>query len=121
MQAGRLGGEAVALPQPMPITKLLCAPALPQAIEGLYNSQHAAQRTEFGAFYSSELGGIVTDPALMVIGRGLGSSGGNKNDSSSGSAGVGCVGTYVRRGAAWHCASGATAPWQAWLGVLGGS
>ena len=38
-----------------------------QAIEALYGSQHAAQRSTYAAFYSSELGGIVTDPALMVV------------------------------------------------------
>ena len=38
-----------------------------RAIEALYASQHAAQRASYAAFYSSELGGIVTDPALMVV------------------------------------------------------
>lgn len=38
-----------------------------QAIEALYASQHTAQRKTYAAFYSSELGGIVTDPALMVV------------------------------------------------------
>lgn len=38
-----------------------------EAIEALYASQHAAQRETYAAFYSSELGGIVTDPALMVV------------------------------------------------------
>jgi 4-amino-4-deoxychorismate lyase len=38
-----------------------------EAMDGLYSSQHATQRTKFVAFYSSELGGIVTDPALMVV------------------------------------------------------
>lgn len=41
---------------------------LPQAFEALYTNQHAAQRAHYAAFYSSELGGIVTDPALMVVG-----------------------------------------------------
>lgn len=36
-------------------------------MEALYGSQHEAQRSTFAAFYSSELGGIVTDPALMVV------------------------------------------------------
>lgn len=38
-----------------------------EAIEALYASQHEAQRTTYAAFYSSELGGIVTDPALFVV------------------------------------------------------
>ncbi|GAB4816094.1 hypothetical protein N2152v2_003140 [Parachlorella kessleri] len=38
-----------------------------EAIDALYASQHAVQRDSFAAFYSSELGGIVTDPALMVV------------------------------------------------------
>ncbi|KAL4442489.1 hypothetical protein ABPG77_005073 [Micractinium sp. CCAP 211/92] len=38
-----------------------------EAIEALYASQHTAQRKTYAAFYSSELGGIVTDPALMVV------------------------------------------------------
>lgn len=42
-------------------------PPPPQAIEALYASQHAAQRETYVSFYSSELGGIVTDPALMVV------------------------------------------------------
>lgn len=36
-------------------------------MEALYGSQHEVQRSTFAAFYSSELGGIVTDPALMVV------------------------------------------------------
>ncbi|EFN54669.1 hypothetical protein CHLNCDRAFT_52990 [Chlorella variabilis] len=38
-----------------------------EALDALYESQHAAQRTTYRAFYSSELGGIVTDPALFVV------------------------------------------------------
>ncbi|KAL4447823.1 hypothetical protein ABPG75_005042 [Micractinium tetrahymenae] len=38
-----------------------------EAIEALYASQHTAQRETYASFYSSELGGIVTDPALMVV------------------------------------------------------
>lgn len=36
-------------------------------MDALHTSQHAAQRDSYAAFYSSELGGIVTDPALMVV------------------------------------------------------
>lgn len=38
-----------------------------EAMDALYSSQHAVQRATFASFYSSELGGIVTDPALMVV------------------------------------------------------
>jgi len=38
-----------------------------ESMDALYSSQHATQRNKFAAFYSSELGGIVTDPALMVV------------------------------------------------------
>lgn len=38
-----------------------------EAIDALYSSQHIVQRERFCSFYSSELGGIVTDPALMVV------------------------------------------------------
>lgn len=38
-----------------------------EAISALYSSQHAQQRSTYASFYSSELGGIVTDPALMVV------------------------------------------------------
>ena len=38
-----------------------------EAMDALYSSQHATQRSTYAAFYSSELGGIVTDPALMMI------------------------------------------------------
>ena len=38
-----------------------------EAIEALYSSQHDNQKKYFAAMYSSELGGIVTDPALMII------------------------------------------------------
>ncbi len=48
------------------VTELLHC-SLAQAVEALYGSQHEAQRSTFAAFYSSELGGIVTDPALMVV------------------------------------------------------
>jgi hypothetical protein len=36
-------------------------------VDALYASQHEAQRSRFAAFYSSELGGIVTDPAFWVV------------------------------------------------------
>lgn len=39
----------------------------PQVLDALYASQHPAQRERYAAFYSSELGGVVTDPALMVV------------------------------------------------------
>jgi hypothetical protein len=48
---------------PFPSRKKRCL----QALDALYESQHAAQRATFRAFYSSELGGIVTDPALFVV------------------------------------------------------
>ena len=38
-----------------------------EAIEALYSSQHPTQRSHYASFYSSELGGIITDPALMVV------------------------------------------------------
>ena len=57
-----------------PLDNLLAASTVPtrrlstqEAMDGLYSSQHATQRAKFAAFYSSELGGIVTDPALMVV------------------------------------------------------
>lgn len=38
-----------------------------EAVEALYGSQHEVQRETYCSFFSSELGGIVTDPALMVV------------------------------------------------------
>ncbi|KAI3425070.1 hypothetical protein D9Q98_008447 [Chlorella vulgaris] len=38
-----------------------------EVVEELYDSQHSVQRTTYHSFYSSELGGIVTDPALFVV------------------------------------------------------
>lgn len=38
-----------------------------EAIDALYATQHSRQRACYGAFYNSELGGIITDPALMFI------------------------------------------------------
>jgi 4-amino-4-deoxychorismate lyase len=38
-----------------------------QVAERLINAVHPVAEAHFGAFFSSELGGIVTDPALMVI------------------------------------------------------
>jgi hypothetical protein len=38
-----------------------------EVLDALRARQHAAQRSTFHAFYSSELGGVVTDPALMVV------------------------------------------------------
>jgi 4-amino-4-deoxychorismate lyase len=38
-----------------------------EAISALYSSQHPQQRSTYASFYSSELGGIVMDPALMVV------------------------------------------------------
>eukprot|EP00887_Chlorella_sp_A99_P000052 scaffold16.g52.t1 len=48
-------------------TRVAHACAAPQAIEALYASQHPRQRELYAAMYSSELGGVVTDPALMVV------------------------------------------------------
>jgi 4-amino-4-deoxychorismate lyase len=39
----------------------------PQVIDRLYNARHKKAADTFGAFYSSELGGIVTDDSLMFI------------------------------------------------------
>lgn len=39
----------------------------PQAIEAMYARQSLWQRERAAAFFSSELGGIVTDPALMLL------------------------------------------------------
>ncbi|KFM24949.1 Branched-chain-amino-acid aminotransferase-like protein 3, chloroplastic [Auxenochlorella protothecoides] len=39
----------------------------PQAIEAMYARQSRWQRERAAAFFSSELGGIVTDPALMLL------------------------------------------------------
>ena len=38
-----------------------------QVVERLRNAVHPTAKEHFGAFYSSELGGIVTDPSLMLI------------------------------------------------------
>lgn len=38
-----------------------------QVFDRLYNSVHLKAAEHFGAFYSSELGGIVTNPAFMVV------------------------------------------------------
>ena len=38
-----------------------------QVFDRLYNSVHVNAAEHFGAFYSSELGGIVTNPAFMVV------------------------------------------------------
>lgn len=39
----------------------------PQVMEALYAGVHDNAASNYLAFYSSELGGIVTDPALMVV------------------------------------------------------
>jgi hypothetical protein len=38
-----------------------------QVLQRLQNAVHPVAAEHFGAFYSSELGGIVTDPALMLV------------------------------------------------------
>lgn len=38
-----------------------------QVFDRLYNCVHLKAAEHFGAFYSSELGGIVTNPAFMVL------------------------------------------------------
>lgn len=38
-----------------------------QVIDALYAGVHNNASTNYMAFYSSELGGIVTDPALMIV------------------------------------------------------
>ncbi len=38
-----------------------------QVVERLYNARHQKAADTFGAFFSSELGGIVTDDSLMFI------------------------------------------------------
>ena len=38
-----------------------------QVIDALYAGVHSNAQSSYMAFYSSELGGIVTDPALMVV------------------------------------------------------
>lgn len=38
-----------------------------QVIEALYASVHPTAGVHYHAFFSSELGGIVTDPALMFV------------------------------------------------------
>lgn len=38
-----------------------------QVLDRLSSRVHEVGRQHFGAFYSSEMGGIVTNPALMVI------------------------------------------------------
>lgn len=55
-------------PVPLPPATGQPHPPLPnwQAIDALAANQHAVQRKHYASFYSSELGGIVTDPALMV-------------------------------------------------------
>jgi hypothetical protein len=39
----------------------------PQVYQRLIEAEHARAAREFGAFYSSVLGGIVTEPGLMVL------------------------------------------------------
>lgn len=67
MQAAAAAAEqqqqAAQAPRTVPTRRL----SSQEAIEALYASQHAAQRSTFCSFYSSELGGIVTDPALMLV------------------------------------------------------
>lgn len=55
--------DRLMLPTTVPTRRL----STQEALDALYSSQHALQRERFAAFYSSELGGIVTDPALMVV------------------------------------------------------
>ena len=38
-----------------------------QVMEALYASVHPTAGVHYHAFFSSELGGIVTDPALMFV------------------------------------------------------
>eukprot|EP00884_Botryococcus_braunii_P000399 jgi/Botrbrau1/1035/Bobra.0076s0007.1 len=38
-----------------------------EAVEALFASTHPAAAMHYHAFFSSELGGIVTEPALMVV------------------------------------------------------
>lgn len=51
----------------MQLIKTALSVAVLQVIERLYNAKHENSETHYGAFYSSELGGITTDPALMLI------------------------------------------------------
>lgn len=44
-----------------------CLRAVEQVLQLLAASTHEIARTNFGAFYSSELGGIVTEPGFMVV------------------------------------------------------
>lgn len=41
--------------------------AFAQVFDRLYNAVHTTAFVHFGAFYSSELGGIVTNPAFMLV------------------------------------------------------
>ena len=38
-----------------------------QVMEALYATVHPVAATHYHAFFSSDLGGIVTDPALMFL------------------------------------------------------
>lgn len=38
-----------------------------QVIEALYATVHPTAGTHYHSFFSSELGGIITDPALMFV------------------------------------------------------
>jgi hypothetical protein len=40
---------------------------LPQVLQLLADNTHEVGRYNFGAFYSSELGGIVTEPGFMLV------------------------------------------------------
>lgn len=46
---------------------LLLPALLPQVLQILSENAPAIARDNFGAFYSSELGGIVTEPGFMVV------------------------------------------------------
>src|SRR5207249_9777029 len=52
--------------EPMPVTTTLRVLQPTEALEQL-RALRARQPVRYHAFYSSQLGGIVTDPALMVI------------------------------------------------------
>ena len=61
--AATAAAEAVLRSSTVPTRRL----SSQEAIDAFYASQHTAQRATYASFYSSELGGIITDPALMVI------------------------------------------------------
>lgn len=49
------------------LVPLVDATVCMQVLRGLYRCVHDNARANYLAFYSSRLGGITTDPALMVV------------------------------------------------------